>query len=47
MNLYLCMLDLRAVPEPREPQGTPTGACADVIELAEREPWLASWSMRE
>jgi len=47
MNLYLCMLDTRAAADPVGAQGTPIGACADVIELAEREPWLARWSMYE
>ncbi|MGH8253504.1 MAG: hypothetical protein ACRES2_05635 [Steroidobacteraceae bacterium] len=47
MNLYLCRLGLQAAPALREPQGTPTDGRADVIELAERERWLALWSMCE
>jgi len=47
MNLYLCSLGLLSAPASRESQGSPTGGLADVIKLAERERWLARWSMCE
>ncbi|HVO07459.1 MAG TPA: hypothetical protein VMT83_11780 [Burkholderiaceae bacterium] len=47
MNLYLCMLDTRAVPGAFGTTRNPIDAGADVSELAEREPRLARWSMCE
>jgi len=47
MNLYLCMLETRAVPLASGTTRNPIEAGADVSELAEREPWLARWSMSE